>query len=67
MDWPKPDFFSHATILPSLANIAVWEYMGYNMIIYYAALQAVPTDLEEAAVLDGANGLQLRACASSCR
>ena len=55
MDWPKPDFFSHATILPSLANIAVWEYMGYNMIIYYAALQAVPTDLEEAAVLDGAN------------
>jgi multiple sugar transport system permease protein len=28
--------------------------MGYNMIIYYAALQAVPQDLEEAAVLDGA-------------
>ena len=30
------------------------------MIIYYAALQAVPTDLEEAAVLDGANAFELR-------
>jgi multiple sugar transport system permease protein len=57
MGWPAPDFLSHATILPSLANIAVWEYMGYNMIIYYAALQAVPQDLEEAAVLDGATAL----------
>ena len=43
------------TILPSIANIAVWEYMGYNMIIYFAALQAIPTDLEEAALIDGAS------------
>jgi multiple sugar transport system permease protein len=58
LGWPPPDFLSHATILPSLANIAVWEYMGYNMIIYYAALQAIPSDLEEAALMDGANGLR---------
>jgi multiple sugar transport system permease protein len=58
LGWPPPDFLSHATILPSLANIAVWEYMGYNMIIYYAALQAIPSDLEEAALMDGASGLR---------
>src|SRR6185312_3819222 len=52
--WPKPDFFNDQTILPSIANIATWEYMGYNMIIYYAALQAIPTDLEEASLMDGA-------------
>ncbi len=55
MQWPRPDFFSQATILPSLANIAVWEYMGYNMIIYFAALQAIPQDLEEASLMDGAS------------
>jgi multiple sugar transport system permease protein len=54
---PKPDFFSDNTILPSIANIAVWEYMGYNMIIYFAALQAIPTDLEEASLMDGASAL----------
>jgi multiple sugar transport system permease protein len=58
LGWPPPDFLGHATILPSLANIAVWEYMGYNMIIYYAALQAIPSDLEEAALMDGASGLR---------
>lgn len=57
LGWPKPNFFTPDTILPSIANIAVWEYMGYNMIIYFAALQAIPHDLEEASVVDGANGL----------
>jgi len=52
--WPKPDFLNPSTILPSIANIATWEYMGYNMIIYFAALQAIPQDLEEASTVDGA-------------
>ena len=51
---PRPDFFSAKSILPSIANVAVWEYMGYNMIIYVAALQSIPTDLEEASLMDGA-------------
>jgi multiple sugar transport system permease protein len=52
---PKPDFFNDSSIIPAIANIATWEYMGYNMIIYFAALQAIPTDLEEASVMDGAS------------
>lgn len=54
---PKPDFFSESSILGSIANITIWEYTGYNMIIYFAALQAIPTDLEEASKMDGASAL----------
>lgn len=52
---PRPNFFSDTAVLPSIANIAVWEYMGYNMIIYFAALQSIPADLEEASQMDGAS------------
>ena len=52
------DFLAGGGLLPSLANIAVWEYTGYNMIIYYAALQSIPRDLEEASAIDGATALQ---------
>ena len=41
-------------MLPSLANIVTWEFTGYNMIILYSALQAVPQDIEEAAAICGA-------------
>jgi len=49
------NFLGASSILPSIANIANWEYTGYQMIIYYAALQAIPSDLEEAASMDGAS------------
>lgn len=55
LGFEAPDFVSAKWILGSIANIAQWEYMGYNMIIYFAALQAIPTDLEEASVVDGAS------------
>lgn len=58
MGFGKIDFLFGGGLLPSLANIAVWEYMGYNMIIYYAALQSIPRDLEEASAIDGATALQ---------
>ena len=40
--------------------------MGYNMIIYYAALQAIPSELEEASLMDGATASGTRST-SSCR
>lgn len=58
LNLPPPDFLGPNTILPSIANIAVWEFMGYNLIIYFAALQAIPQELEEASSVDGASGLQ---------
>ena len=35
-----------------------WQQIGYMMIIYVAGLQNVPTDLLEAAAIDGANAIQ---------
>ena len=32
----------------------MWEYFGFNMVIYLAALQSVPQEMYEAAMLDGA-------------
>lgn len=46
-------------ILASMANMTTWTYTGYNMLIFLAALQAIPHDLYEAARLDGATGWQI--------
>ena len=44
--------------MPSIILFAVWKGFGANMIIFVAALQAIPTDLYEAAKLDGATRWQ---------
>jgi multiple sugar transport system permease protein len=47
-------FLGVDTVLPSIVNIALWSNLGYNMVIFYAALQAVPREVLEASVVDGA-------------
>jgi raffinose/stachyose/melibiose transport system permease protein len=42
----------------ALAAIGVWKYMGFNMVIYLGALQAIPSDIYEASTIDGATGFQ---------
>lgn len=49
------NFLSAQLVLPSVANIAIWEWTGYNVIILFTALQAVPRDIVEAARVDGAS------------
>ena len=41
-----------------LVVLMSWQMIGYMMIIYIAGIQNVPTDLTEAAKIDGANGWQ---------
>jgi len=41
--------------MPMIILFAVWKNFGYNMIILLAGLQAIPTDLYEAARIDGAS------------
>ena len=53
------DFFSPNVVLFSMANMTTWTYTGYNMLIFLAALQAIPTELYEAARIDGATGFQI--------
>jgi multiple sugar transport system permease protein len=42
------------TAMPAVIIMSVWKGLGYNMVIFLAALQGVPKSLQEAAVLDGA-------------
>ncbi|WP_344680676.1 MULTISPECIES: sugar ABC transporter permease [Actinomycetes] len=44
--------------LLSLSNISVWLHTGYNVILFYAALQAVPREVLEAARVDGAGPIR---------
>ncbi|MGW1029385.1 carbohydrate ABC transporter permease [Streptomyces sp. NPDC002577] len=48
------DFLGVHAVLPSIVNIALWSNLGYNMVVFYAALQAVPREVIEASVVDGA-------------
>lgn len=56
-DWLKP--LSSQWILVSIGNIVTWEFMGYNMLIIYSGLKTIPTELYEAAEIDGASPLQI--------
>ena len=42
----------------SVMAVTVWKGLGYYMVIYLAGLQAIPTDLYEAAAIDGSDGWQ---------
>jgi multiple sugar transport system permease protein len=54
-----PDPFSSGLVLASIGNIVTWEYVGYNMLIFYSALRVIPAELYEAAVIDGASAWQV--------
>lgn len=53
------DFLGSGFVLWSIANIVIWVYCGYNMLILYSALQAIPQEIYEAARVDGAGQLRL--------
>ena len=46
---------SSSGVLFAIANIALWGFAGYNMVILMAALDAIPSELYEAARVDGAS------------
>ncbi|MFD7921330.1 carbohydrate ABC transporter permease [Streptomyces sp. NPDC059740] len=48
----------HWTSKIAISVIVIWRWTGYNTLIYLAAMQAVPTDLYEAASIDGASRWQ---------
>ena len=45
--------------LLSIMFVTLWQGLGYYMILYLAGLQTIPTDLEDAARLDGAGPLDV--------
>ncbi len=43
---------------PSIASISIWRYYGMNFIMFFGALQTVPSELYEAAAIDGCKKMQ---------
>ena len=50
VSWLGPDY-----ALYTVAFVVTWQMIGFSAVIYLAALQRIPDELYEAAVIDGAN------------
>ncbi|HEU0205179.1 MAG TPA: sugar ABC transporter permease [Pseudolysinimonas sp.] len=55
----QADLLSGGTVLWAIANVVTWVYAGYNMLIIYSALLSIPTEVYEAARLDGAGQVRI--------
>ncbi|WP_235504796.1 MULTISPECIES: carbohydrate ABC transporter permease [Micrococcaceae] len=53
-----PSLLNPDLIIFAIANIALWGGVGFNMIVMYTSLKAVPQEIYEAAKLDGASEIQ---------
>ena len=56
---PVPNFFGTHSIFGSVANIAIWGGVGFNMIVLYTSLRAVPAEIYDAARVDGCDERQI--------
>ncbi|PJJ71750.1 multiple sugar transport system permease protein [Diaminobutyricimonas aerilata] len=59
LGWDAPRILSNDLVIFAIANIALWGGVGFNMIVMYTSLRAVPTEIYEAARLDGATETQI--------
>ena len=53
------DLLGPTWVMLAMVNVVNWVYTGYNMLILYSALQAVPGEVIEAATMDGAGQLRI--------
>lgn len=54
IDWMKSEYNRYVVIL-----LFLWKNLGYNMILFLAALNNVPTDIQEMAMLEGAGSMRI--------
>jgi multiple sugar transport system permease protein len=56
---PAPDWLQNPnTVIPAFAIVAIWQGIGYQMVMFTAGLENVPKSLIEAADIDGASEWQ---------
>lgn len=46
------------TVMPTVAMVFNWQYIGFNMILFYAGIRSIPKYYYEAALLDGAGAVK---------
>ena len=53
-----PNFLGSKTwAMPAVVLVSIWQGFGYNMLVFSAALDGIPTSLTEAAAIDGAGSI----------
>lgn len=52
IDWMRGEFSRYIVIL-----LYLWKNVGYNMILFMAAIAAIPKDMLDASSIDGASGM----------
>jgi ABC-type sugar transport system permease subunit len=55
VDWLGYASGSGVWIKPAVALVTVWQYFGWNVLLFAAGLQAIPMEIFEAARIDGAS------------
>ncbi|MEK3885020.1 sugar ABC transporter permease [Paenibacillus sp. PL2-23] len=58
-EWTRVWLGETESALNSIIAVVSWQYIGFYMVVYYAALQNVPDDVLEAAKIDGASEYRL--------
>jgi ABC-type sugar transport system permease subunit len=61
VDWLGFKSGSSFWIKPAIALVTVWQFFGWNVLLFSAGLQAIPNEIFEAATIDGANSWQVLA------
>ncbi len=56
--WQQMWFADSSLVKPSIISFLVWKVFGFYMILNLAAIQNIPNELYESAVIDGANAVQ---------
>lgn len=54
-----PNLMSKDLMIFAMINISIWVSMGYNTLIYYSSLKALPEELYESARVDGATEFRI--------
>lgn len=52
-------FTSTSAVIPTIAAINTWKFMGYTALLMFAGLQTIPGTVYEAAAMDGATEFQM--------
>jgi ABC-type sugar transport system permease subunit len=51
---------SASHVVPTIGGVIIWQQLGFGVVVFAAALLAVPQELVEAAKIDGATGWQIQ-------